>query len=211
LHNDGLWGAAVSGEQAKRLREARIGAGLEDATAAARRFGWVIPTYLAHENASRGFGLARAQLYAAAFKVNWQWLLTGEGSSSSNLRIPVSGYVGAGCVVIPVDEGIGPGGIEEVELPPEVYGDYAAFKVRGDSNYPAYRDNEIIFVRKEGGPPQEYLNRECVLDTADGRRLLKTLTPGSKKGHFTLISFNAPPIVDVRVTWASPVEWTYKR
>ncbi|HZB90758.1 MAG TPA: S24 family peptidase [Stellaceae bacterium] len=201
----------MNGEQAKRLREARIGAGFADATTAARRFGWVIPTYLAHENGSRGFGLARAQLYAGAFRVNWQWLLTGEGSSSSNLKIPVSGYVGAGCVVIPADEGVGPGGIEEVDLPPGVYGDYAAFKVRGDSNYPAYRDNEIIFVRREGGPPREFINRECVLDTADGRRLLKTLTPGSKKGHFTLISFNAPPIVDVRVTWASPVEWTYKR
>ena len=197
--------------QAKRLRQARKAAGHDDATAAARRVGWVVPTYLAHENGSRGFGLARAQLYAAAFKANWQWLLTGEGSSSSNVKVPVSGYVGAGWVVYPVDEGVGPGGIEEVELPPGVYGDYAAFKVRGDSNYPAYRDDEIIFVRKEGGPPQDFLNRECVLDTADGRRLLKTLTPGSKKGHFTLISFNAPPIVDVRVAWASPVEWTCKR
>ncbi|HWI27845.1 MAG TPA: S24 family peptidase [Stellaceae bacterium] len=201
----------MSEDQAKRLRRARLEAGYEDATAAARRFGWVIPTYLAHENGSRGFGLARAQLYAQAFKVNWQWLLTGEGSLSSNLRVPVSGYVGAGWLVYPIDEGVGSGGIEEVELPPGVYGDYAAFKVRGDSNYPAYRDNEIIFVRREGGPPQDFLHRECVLDTDDGRRLLKTLTPGSRKGHFTLISFNAPPIVDVRVTWASPVEWTYKR
>lgn len=198
-------------EQARRLRDARLGAGFADATAAARRFGWVIPTYLAHENGTRGFGLARAQLYAAAFAVNWQWLLTGEGSSSSNVKIPLSGYVGAGCLVYPLDESVGPGGIEEVDLPPGVYGDYAAFKVRGDSNYPAYRDNEIIFVRKEGGSPQDFLNRECVLDTADGRRLLKTLTPGSKRGHFTLISFNAPPIVDVLVSWASPVEWTYKR
>jgi hypothetical protein len=211
MHSILLHTAAMSGEQAKRLRTARLGAQFADATAAARRFGWVVPTYLAHENGSRGFGLGRAQLYARAFKVNWQWLLTGEGSAASNVKIPVSGYVGAGWMVYPVDEDLGGGGIEEVELPPGVYGDYAAFKVRGDSNYPAYRDDEIIFVRREGGPPEDLLNRECVLDTADGRRLLKTLTPGSKKGHFTLISFNAPPIVDVRVTWASPVEWTYKR
>jgi phage repressor protein C with HTH and peptisase S24 domain len=202
--------AFMDGEQAQRLKLARARAGYADATAAARRFGWTIPTYLAHENGSRGFGVERAQVYAAAFKVNASWLLTGEGSPASTVKIPVSGYVGAGAMIFPVDESSGPGGIEEVDLPPGVYGDYAAFKVRGDSNYPAYRDNEIIFVKKDGGPPHEYLNRECVLRTEDGRRLLKTLTQGSKRGHFTLISFNAPPLLDERVEWASPVEWTRK-
>jgi len=200
----------MDGEQAQRLKSARERAGYGDATAAARRFGWTIPTYLAHENGSRGFGVERAQVYAEAFKANVMWLLTGEGSPASNTKIPVSGYVGAGAVIYPADESTGPGGIEEVDLPPGVYGDYAAFKVRGDSNYPAYRHNEIIFVKKEGGPPHEYLNRECVLRTEDGRRLLKTLTPGAKKDHFTLISFNAPPMLDERVVWASPVEWTRK-
>jgi phage repressor protein C with HTH and peptisase S24 domain len=200
----------MDGGQGQRLKTARLRAGYGDATTAARRFGWVIPTYLAHENGSRGFGVERAKLYAEALKVNALWLLTGEGSSASNVKIPVSGYVGAGAVIYPVDDSTGPGGIEEVDLPPGVYGDYAAFKVRGDSNYPAYRNNEIIFVQREGGPPQEYVNRECVIRTEDGRRLLKTLTPGSKKDHFTLISFNAPPMLDERVEWASPVEWTRK-
>jgi hypothetical protein len=200
----------MDGGQGQRLKTARIRAGYGDATTAARRFGWTIPTYLAHENGSRGFGVERAKGYAEAFKVSALWLLTGEGSSASNVKIPVSGYVGAGAVIYPGDDSTGPGGIEEVDLPPGVYGDYAAFKVRGDSNYPAYRNNEIIFVLKEGGPPYEYLNRECVIRTEDGRRLLKTLTPGSKKDHFTLISFNAPPMLDERVEWASPVEWTRK-
>lgn len=197
-------------ERANRLKQARERASFADATAAARRFGWAIPTYLAHENGSRGFSIERAKDYARAFKANAAWLLTGEGSPSSNLRVPVSGYVGAGAVIYPADESIGPEGIEEVDLPPGMYGDYLAFKVRGDSNYPAYRDSEIIFVRKGGGPPDEFLNRECVIQTVDGRRLLKTLTPGSKRGHFTLISFNAPPMVDERVEWVAPVEWTRK-
>jgi hypothetical protein len=200
----------MDGERAARLRRARQGAGFTDATEAARRFGWVISTYLAHENGTRGFGIERAQLYAAAFKVNGYWLLTGEGSLSSTLKIPVSGYVGAGAVVHPMDEGTYPGGIEEVDVPPGMYGDYLAFKVRGVSNYPAYRDNEIIFVQKDGGPANDYLNRECVVQTLDGRRLLKTIRPGSKKGHFTLISFNAPPLEDEQVEWASPVVWTRK-
>lgn len=205
MHN-----AFMDGEQAQRLKLARGRAGYADATAAARRFGWTISTYLAHENGSRGFGVDRAKVYAEAFKVNPGWLLTGEGSPASSLKIPVSGYVGAGAVIYPVDESSGPGGLEEVDLPPGVYGDYAAFKVRGDSNYPAYRNNEIIFVKKDGGPPNEYLNRECVVCTNDGRRLLKTLTPGSKEGHFTLISFNAPPLIDQQVDWVSPVEWARK-
>ena len=51
-----------------------------------------------------------------------------------------------------------------------MYGDYLSFKVRGDSNDPPYRDSEIIFATKEGGPPDEFVNRKCVLQTLDGRR-----------------------------------------
>lgn len=205
MHN-----AFMDAARANRLRQARKAAGFEDATAAARRFGWVIPTYLAHENGSRGFQTERGIAYARAYKIHPGWLLTGEGSRSSMVRIPVSGYVGAGGMIFPADETTGPGGIDEIELPPGEYGEFAAFKVRGDSNYPAYRNDEIIFVRKEGGPPLEYINRECVIQTADGRRMLKMLRFGSKKGHFTLISFNAPPMIDEQVEWASPVEWTRK-
>jgi hypothetical protein len=38
----------------KRLKQARTRAGFVEATAAARHFEWTIPTYLAHENGSRG-------------------------------------------------------------------------------------------------------------------------------------------------------------
>ena len=205
MHN-----AYMDNPAASRLRQARKAAGFDDATKAARRYGWVIPTYLAHENGSRGFSFERSEAYARAFKVHVGWLWTGEGSRGSMVRIPVSGYVGAGAMIYPADETTGPGGIDEIELPPGEYGDFAAFKVRGDSNYPAYRNDEIIFVKREGGPPLEYLNRECVIRTEDGRRMLKQLTLGSKKGHFTLISVNAPPMVDERVEWASPVVWTRK-
>jgi phage repressor protein C with HTH and peptisase S24 domain len=195
---------------AQRLKEARKRAGFADATTAAKHFRWVVPTYLGHENGSRRFGLERARVYARAFNANPAWLLTGEGSPQSTVGIPISGYVGAGAVIYPIDESMWPAGLEEVDLPPGVYSDYAAFKVRGDSNYPAYRHNDIIFVKKDGGPAHEYVNRECVVETEDGRRLLKTVTLGSKKGHYTLVSFNAPPLPDERVVWAAPVVWTHK-
>ena len=112
------------------LRQARRAPGFDDATAAARRFGWVVPTYLAHENGSRGFSFERSETYARAFKAHLGGLLTGEGSPGSAARIPVSGYVGAGAMIDAADETAGPDGIDKVELPPGEYGDFAAFKVR---------------------------------------------------------------------------------
>ena len=60
-----------------RLRLAREAAGFENATQAALRFGWAVPTYLGHENGSRGQKRAISE-YAAAFKVAPGWLAFGE-------------------------------------------------------------------------------------------------------------------------------------
>ena len=190
-----------------RLKEARIRAGFGDATAAARRFGWTAPTYLAHENGSRGFSVERATEYGRAFKVSASWLLTGEGSPP-DLTIRLSGYVGAGAMIYLADATGDFSAVEEIEIPGSAFKEYAAFKVRGDSLYPAYRDGEIIFARKAGGPPGDHVNRECVVRTEDGRTYLKTLILGSAGDRFTLLSFNAPPLPDQRVVWAAPVEWS---
>lgn len=77
---------AIDIEPAARLKEARIRAGFETATDAARRHRWACPTYLAHENASRGFGKATATKYAKAFKVSASWLLTGEVVQLNDLQ-----------------------------------------------------------------------------------------------------------------------------
>lgn len=210
MHNAAMQYALVQEERAARLRDARKRAGFEDATTAARRFGWKIPTYLAHENGSRGFKLDKARIYAKRFKVNLEWLLTGEGKPSSNGRAPLGGYVGTGAVIYPVNDPSFYEGIDEVELPPGVHDDYIAFKVRGESQYPVYRDGELIYVPRDGGSPDQYLNRECVVRLLDGQRLLKTLSRGSAPGRYTLLSFNAPASHDQEVEWASPVEWTRK-
>lgn len=181
-------------------------AGFGDATTAARRFGWTVPTYLAHENGSRGFGVERGAEYARAFKVSACWLLTGEGSPP-DLKIRLTGYVGAGGMIYLANDTADLGAVEEIEIPGPAFKEYAAFKVRGNSLYPAYRDGEIIFARKAGGPPGDHVNCECVVRTEDGRTYLKTLIPGSADQRFTLISFNAPPMPDQRVLWAAPVEW----
>jgi len=195
---------------ASRLKQARGRAGFDNATAAAIRFGWIIPTYLAHENGSRGFGIERAQLYAHAFKVDPAWLLTGQGRPSPTDKVKITGYVGAGGLVYMAEEMGGPGALEAVDLPPGDYGEFGIFKVRGTFYYPAYRDNELLFVRMAAGAPVEHVNRDCIVGTDDGRCFLKTIIPGSKEGRFTLLAFSDPPILDVCVQWAWPVEWVRK-
>ena len=73
----------------KRLKVARIDAGFSSASAAARHFGWEVPTYSAHENGTRG---AKAMLaeYAKAFGVYYEWLKTGRGPQRVNGADPAT-------------------------------------------------------------------------------------------------------------------------
>lgn len=78
-------------EPADRLKWARKRAGYDDASSAARAFGWKPPTYLAHENGSRGLPYKRAIQYAKAFRVTAAWLMSGEGAHEpdSHTRIGI--------------------------------------------------------------------------------------------------------------------------
>src|ERR1041385_731612 len=62
----------------QRLRRAREHAGFMRASDAARAMGIEEPTYLGHENGSRGLSRA-AQRYAKFFRVSLDWLLAGRG------------------------------------------------------------------------------------------------------------------------------------
>lgn len=70
-------------EMAARLREARISAGFSTPTDAAEALSLPAPTYLGHENGSRGFK-GNAARYADFFRVNVEWLLTGRGPMKRN-------------------------------------------------------------------------------------------------------------------------------
>src|SRR5262245_23522829 len=72
-----MFGMSALGERLKRAREL---AGFAEATAAATAHGWTVPTYLSHENGSRGVPLGKLPAYAAAFRVSLEWLATGQGS-----------------------------------------------------------------------------------------------------------------------------------
>lgn len=70
---------AVMETMADRLRKARALAGYESGSDAARALRINLPTYLGHENGSRGFSRQAAR-YAGFYKVDLRWLLTGVGS-----------------------------------------------------------------------------------------------------------------------------------
>jgi hypothetical protein len=69
----------ILAEANERLQHARRRKGFPDATSAARALGWNENTYRSHENGTRGIKRSAAKRYAAAFKVNEVWLLTGAG------------------------------------------------------------------------------------------------------------------------------------
>lgn len=71
----------------RRLKIAREFANFGTAGEAARKFGWVEPTYRSHENGGRDFKINQAEIYAEAFGVSRDWLYYGRGQPPSR---PVS-------------------------------------------------------------------------------------------------------------------------
>lgn len=68
----------------ERLKKARIEAGIESASAAAKKFGGSVSTYLAHENGQNDYSPERAEIYASKLKVRAEWLLFGNGAKAAN-------------------------------------------------------------------------------------------------------------------------------
>lgn len=136
--------------------------------------------------------LAYARLYRV--DVNWLLMSYGKGPDVNEAGVPLLGKIGAGAVVYPFDSGA----IDQIEPPPGCPPGAHAFRVEGDSQYPAYYDGDII-VSVPAGDVMDVVNRDAVVDLSDGRRLLKRLTLGSKPGLFHLQSHNAPTILDAEV------------
>lgn len=192
-------------EPYKRLRKARVAAGFQTPTDAARAIGVPPPTYLGHENGTTPMTRAVVR-YARFFKVTVDYLLTGKGSSPFRLNgVPVIMYLGAGAELYPVDDHAQGRGLEIVEPPPGVREDCVAARIRGESMHPL-RDGWLVFwIKKHDGVPESCIGQLCVCQVKDGPTLLKDLHLGSKDGLYTLTSWNAPPRADVVLEWASPV------
>lgn len=192
-----------------RLRWARKAAGYDTAADAARAFGWREVSYTSHENGNRTPKRGTVERYARALNVTTAWLETGEGVKSFSRPVPVVGYIGAGEMILSVDDHPVGVGFDVAPRPPDVpHDDLVALRVRGESMRPI-RDGWLVYYRRDADGVDENacLNRLCVVRVDDGRTLLKELKRGYTPGRYNLHSWaaGAELIEDVSVVWASPV------
>jgi hypothetical protein len=71
-----------------RLRHARLRAGFSQRFAAAEKYGWDYPEYVAHERGQTGLTLLAAKRYAKGFGVSVEWLLYGIGEMDRREKTP---------------------------------------------------------------------------------------------------------------------------
>jgi phage repressor protein C with HTH and peptisase S24 domain len=178
----------------QRLIAARLAAGYSSAASAARAMGIGVATYNHHENGTRGF-VHDGERYARFFRVSLEWLLTGRGEMKTRREriIPVHGLVGAGASVEMIGDSAAIDPPDEVELPSD--GSLAALQVRGESQWPRFLDGEYILFDRMPVDPASQTGRYAIVQTIDGRRLIKTLRRSREGGdnRWRLESHNAPP------------------
>ncbi len=124
--------------------------------------------------------------------------------------VPVVGYIGAGAEVFAIDDHAKGEGIDFIPAPPGMVNGIALI-IRGDSMTPKYDDGEIVFIEKTLYSIDGLIGDTCYIQLPDGRYYLKKLQYGSRPGLYSLISYNAPPIIDVPVERAYPIAYTRPR
>lgn len=121
------------------------------------------------------------------------------------VTVPIVGYVGAGAEVMPDFEQVPPEGLDQVTVPFPMPDDMIAFKVRGESMLPVFKDGAIIIVyREQKRPIEAFYGEEAAVRTSDGRRFIKTIMRGAD-GTVNLMSWNASPIENVRLEWIGEI------
>lgn len=133
--------------------------------------------------------------------------LTGEDEPQRSLKtVRIMGDIGAGAEILPEFEQVPEQGIDEIELPFAVPPEIIGFRVRGDSMLPAYRDGDAVLVWRDQRLPFEgYIGQEAALRTVDGRRYLKEIQQGSRRGIYDLHSHNARLIKNVKLAWIGEI------
>ena len=143
-------------DAATRLKDARERAGYASAKEAAEAMGVKVPTYIQHENGTRGFPAAKAEKYGKFFRVAPEWLLYGTLTSDKVVelgpRLYVVGEVAAGVFKetwkVPRDERVAFSGVAGVRAPLK---DRFGLKVAGDSMDQLYPPGTILECRNWWG------------------------------------------------------------
>ena len=120
--------------------------------------------------------------------------------------VPIMGRIGAGAVIEPEYEQVPPEGLGDIVLPFPIMEETIAFEVMGDFMLPKYESGDVIVVYKDQRYPlSSFYGEEAVVRLKTGERYLKTIERGKTPSVVNLASFNAKPIVGVKLEWVGEI------
>lgn len=120
------------------------------------------------------------------------------------VTVPIVGFVGAGGEVKYYGA---KAELDRVEPPAECE-DPTAVLVKGSAMLPRYYEGDVLFFDKDrDGVADECLGRDCIVQTAGGKVVVRRLFRGSREGLYRLQAPNGAETEDA-VSWAAKVLFT---
>lgn len=154
-------------------------------------------------NERKGVSTRTISALAPVLQTTTSWLLDGIDSEGNAPLVRIIGRVGANAD----DEIVMTSAHEAFDFtlpPPGGTSDSVALEVHGHSMRGFADDGALIYFEIQRTPPTaDMLGHVSIVETEDGRVLLKRLLRGSGPGLYDLESSNGPTITDVRLRWAA--------
>lgn len=88
-----------------------------------------------------------------------------------------------------------------------------AIEIRGDDIGGYDRGDVVAGEKTLGNHIDNLIGAECIIESADGKKLLKILQRGTASGRYNLHSLKGKgaPIENVKISWAAPVQVVFKK